>query len=265
MRYCAAGVNTGRRGQISEGLPERITRNGRPFGLINLAVCGTGEALAHTDIREAVGLGPLIVVDPGLPANQQPLANVPQKLTAETSRFPVKLRVWAAPSYSSGIIAHDRCVSLPAVHGRFCVPAGAGPYLRSVPVPNQISQRHSRRNAPGGGARAFRAINWCSSDISRSWASTRACRASTRAVGSSGAVPFRPGAASSTSTCHLLPTLLPLSNPLAKRRLTVFGLISKASAAACMSKSMPSTVLQVVNQPGQVGYTRLTVFGGVPA
>ena len=68
------------------------------------------------------------------------------------------------------------------------------------------------------------------------------------------AVPFRPGTASpafSTSINHLLPVLCPVSNPLVKRRLTVFWDTPRAIAASGIDKSITSTVTHLGKRLGR--------------
>ncbi len=126
---------------------------------------------------------------------------------------------------------------------------GSGQRPATTPATYSQNFHHLR----GAAFKAVCASNLCNSPISLVWSAIRACRASTRAFGSSWAVPFRPGAASSTLTSHLLPIMRPVSNPWVNRRRMVFLDTFKATAASVIDNSMPSTVTHWANHSGQVG------------
>lgn len=230
----------------------------------NYAVGGTPGAAAHTGhTGNARRTGA---------ANRGDLGSASTISQVSTS----KLRVWAAPSYSITNYA-----SVPAVPsawaGAFCVlpqigGSGAGGFTLPVLVPILSSGsivlplvypqifHQGRVGVAGAATRAVCIIIASNRSISVAWASTRACRASTRADWSLTGNTVLP--VISTSIIQR-PSCIRAASAFDLMRLrTVSADIPRCAAASFIDSSMPLTVGQPPMRFACAAYAGLGQFGG---
>jgi len=214
----------------------------------NLAVGRTGEVPAVTGLHRSGGPEP---------ANKPTLGIAPKssgKATDKLNSLALTKAQGSMPPPGAGLWAF----SLTGWRMRARQPrtsfAGATCTTQAVPVHHQ-NRHHGVRGASMGAVSAVCIIIASNRSISCCWASTRACRASTRAVWSwlltsenfSDVSP-------STSTIHCPRCLCAAYAPALIRLRTVSAEISKCAAASRIDKSIEQSIGQVPMQVVQVAY-----------
>ena len=128
-----------------------------------------------------------------------------------------------------------------------------------------VGRHYYQGRHQGRGLGAARAVCMVmASSLSICWSFSAICcfRYSTRVVSLSGGGLLAFWALSGTVIYHLLPTLLPVSNPLAKRLRTVLADIPKAIAASLISNSIFPRVTHAVNRLPHLRNRELASIGG---